>query len=207
MNPLDILYEDDDLLVINKPAGLLSVPGRGEDKRDSIEHRARLYRAGAVAIHRLDQATSGLMMLACHKMAERFYKQAFAARTVSKSYQAICHGHLVRDSGTIDFPLITDWLRRPKQKICHKTGKPSLTHYHVLERFADGRSRVLLIPHTGRSHQLRLHLSAIGHPIVGDHFYAYPEDWREPRLLLHAHTLQLSDRHNKTLDFEAPLPF
>ncbi|MDO5090587.1 MAG: pseudouridine synthase [Cardiobacteriaceae bacterium] len=204
---LDIIHEDDDLLVVNKPAGLLSVPGRGDDKLDSIEHRARLYRPGAVAVHRLDQATSGLMMLACHKPAERFYKQAFAERQIGKSYQAICHGHLARDSGDIDLPLITDWPNRPKQKICFDTGKPSLTHYQVLERLANGTTRVRLVPHTGRSHQLRLHLAGIGHPIVGDHFYAYPADLQEPRLLLHAHTLQLSDRHHKTLAFTAPLPF
>lgn len=204
---LDILYEDDDLLVVNKPAGLLSVPGRGDDKLDSIEHRARLYRPGAVAVHRLDQATSGLMMLACHKAAERFYKQAFAERKIGKTYQAICHGHLPEDSGDIDLPLITDWPNRPRQKICFESGKPSLTHYQVLARLENGRSRVLLVPHTGRSHQLRLHLAGISHPIVGDHFYAYPADLQEPRLLLHAHTLHLSDRHHKTLALEAPLPF
>lgn len=204
---IDILYEDRDLLVVNKPAGLLSVPGRGEDKTDSIEHRARLYDPHAVAVHRLDQATSGLMMLSRHKAAERYYKQLFAERKVDKSYQAVCHGHLRDDEGSIDLPLITDWPNRPKQKICLETGKPSLTHYQVLARLDDNRTRVRLIPHTGRSHQLRLHLAGIGHPIVGDHFYAYPADMEEPRLLLHAHTLQLSDRHNKTLAFAAPLPF
>lgn len=204
---LDILYEDNDLLVVNKPAGLLSVPGRGEDKTDSIEYRARQYDPHAVAVHRLDQATSGLMMLSRHKAAERFYKQAFAERKVAKSYQAICHGHLEQDQGEIDLPLITDWPNRPKQKICFETGKASLTHYEVLARLENHRSRVRLVPHTGRSHQLRLHLAGIGHPIVGDHFYAYPADLDEPRLLLHAHTLRLSDRHNKTLAFEAPLPF
>lgn len=204
---LDILYEDADLLVVNKPAGLLSVPGRGEDKTDSIEHRARSYDPHAVAVHRLDQATSGLMMLSRHKAAERYYKTLFAERKVEKSYQAICHGHLQPEHGSIDLPLITDWPNRPKQKICFETGKASLTHYQVLAHLDNGRSRVRLVPHTGRSHQLRLHLAGIGHPIVGDHFYAYPADLQEPRLLLHAHTLQLSDRHNKTLAFTAPLPF
>lgn len=204
---LDILHEDDDLLVVNKPAGLLSVPGRGADKLDSIEHRARLYSPGAVAVHRLDQATSGLMMLARHKTAERYYKQLFAERKVEKSYQAVCHGHLLPTSGDITLPLITDWPNRPKQKICFDTGKPSLTHYDVLAHIDNGRSRVRLVPHTGRSHQLRLHLAGIGHPIVGDHFYGHLADLQEPRLLLHAHTLQLSDRHNKTLAFMAPLPF
>lgn len=204
---IDILYEDADLLVVNKPAGLLSVPGRGEDKRDSIEYRARQYDPHAVAVHRLDQATSGLMMLSRHKAAERYYKQSFAERQVQKSYQAVCHGHLDADHGSIDLPLTTDWPNRPKQKICFDTGKPSLTHYEVLARLPEGRTRVRLIPHTGRSHQLRLHLAGIGHPIVGDHFYAYLEDLQEPRLLLHAHTLELSDRHNNPLAFEAPLPF
>ena len=204
---LDILYEDDDLLVVNKPPGLLSVPGRGADKIDSIEYRAGLYSPGAVAVHRLDQATSGLMMLSRHKEAERFYKQAFAARQVQKSYQAICHGHLQPETGDIELPLITDWPNRPKQKICFDSGKASLTHYQVLDYPDATHTRVQLVPHTGRSHQLRLHLAGIGHPIVGDHFYAYPADLQEPRLLLHAHTLQLSDRHNKTLAFSAPLPF
>ena len=147
---LDIHYEDPDIYVINKPAGLLSVPGRGDDKYDSVQSRCQISAPVAMAAHRLDMATSGLLLIAKHKAAERHYKQEFAARRVEKRYIAVVHGSLADDRGDIEYPLITDWERRPRQKICYEHGKAAHTSYEVLAR--DGAtSRVALTPHTGRS--------------------------------------------------------
>lgn len=201
---LDILFEDNDLIAVNKPAGLLSVPGKGSEKYDSVESRARQYVAGAVAIHRLDMATSGLMLLAKHKESERFYKIAFEKRLIKKTYIALCEGRIAQESGMIDAPLIVDWPNRPKQKVCFETGKPSLTHYQVLG-FERGHTRVALFPHTGRSHQLRLHLAYIGHPILGDEFY-HPAP-AHPRLYLHAQQLVLENPKGEIQILEAPMPF
>lgn len=191
---LDIHYEDPDIYVINKPAGLLSVPGRGDDKYDSVQSRCQAFAPAAMAAHRLDMATSGLLLIAKHKAAERHYKQEFAARRVEKRYIAVVHGNIAADHGDIEYPLITDWERRPRQKICYEHGKAAHTSYEVLAR--DGATtRVALTPHTGRSHQLRVHLAAIGHPILGDEFYADENPPAAPRLLLHAETLAAANLH------------
>lgn len=205
---LDILFEDDHLLIVDKPADLLSVAGRRPDNQDSIHTRAQALYPQALVVHRLDCATSGLMLLAKTKAAQSELSRQFRERETHKEYQAITYGECAVDQGEIQFPLITDWPNRPKQKICHEQGKPSLTRYRVLEQ--DGpRRRVLLIPVTGRSHQLRVHTMALGMPILGDRFYApEPVIAMADRLLLHAHSL--SFRHPASgapFTCTAPLPF
>ena len=204
--PLDIHYEDPDIYVINKPAGLLSVPGRGEEKYDSVQSRCQAFAPAAMAAHRLDMATSGLLLIAKHKAAERHYKQQFAARRVEKRYIAVVHGNIADDRGDIEYPLITDWERRPRQKICYEHGKTAHTSYKVLAR--DGATtRVALTPHTGRSHQLRVHLAAIGHHILGDEFYADEHLPPAPRLMLHAETLAAANLHGIWQTFHLAAPF
>ncbi len=205
---LDILFQDEHLLVVNKPADLLSVPGRGPDNQDSIATRASALYPQALVVHRLDCATSGVMVLAKTKQAQSELSRQFRDRETEKTYHAITWGECPAQQGSIDFPLIADWPNRPKQKICYETGKPSLTRYQLLEQ--DGqRNRLLLIPVTGRSHQLRVHTMALGMPILGDRFYALEAVIAmSPRLLLHAHTLTFQhpvDKHSMTCT--ATLPF
>ncbi|SUO97430.1 pseudouridine synthase [Suttonella indologenes] len=203
---MDIIFEDADIVVVNKPAGLLSVPGRGADKQDSVEWRIKQQYPGAMAAHRLDMATSGVLLVAKHKDAERYYKQCFAQRETEKTYQALCHGHIAASRGEIDFPLRCDWERRPRQMVCYEQGKSALTRYKVLN-YEGESTRVALYPFTGRSHQLRVHLAEIGHPIIGDNLYSYPQDAQLPRLLLHAQQLSITDRKGRQRHFYAPLPF
>jgi tRNA pseudouridine32 synthase / 23S rRNA pseudouridine746 synthase len=186
-----IVHADDALIVIDKPAGMLAVPGRGDDKRDSASLRVQAACPDALVVHRLDMATSGLMILARGAAAQRALSIAFERREVDKRYVAVVSGSLP-DEGVIDLPITVDWPRRPLQHVDYERGKPSLTRWRVLAREPD-RTRVELQPVTGRSHQLRVHLRAIGHPIVGDALYAPPEvqAWA-PRLLLHASRLTLT---------------
>ena len=177
-------------MVENKPSGLLSVPGRAPENKDSIMTRIQADFPTAESVHRLDMATSGVIVVALTKAAERELKRQFREREPKKSYVARVWGHLVQDEGLIDLPLICDWPNRPKQKVCYETGKSSQTQYQVLSRDADGSTRVKLSPITGRSHQLRVHMLAIGHPILGDGFYAHPEaKAMASRLQLHAQEL------------------
>ncbi|MGL4668634.1 MAG: pseudouridine synthase, partial [Saezia sp.] len=174
--------------VVNKPADMLSVPGRGEDNQDCLTTRIQHIYPDALSVHRLDMATSGLMVMARNKEVHRLLSMAFAERKVSKRYIAQVAGTPEATSGMIDFPLIADWPNRPRQKICYEQGKPSLTHWRLLESMSDKSASFLeLEPVTGRSHQLRLHLAGIGHPILGDEFYA-PEEHVTPyaRMMLHA---------------------
>ncbi len=203
---MKIVFEDKNIIVVNKPAGLLSVPGRGIEKLDSVETRIKAQYAGAVAVHRLDMATSGIMLLAKHKAAERHYKSCFEQRKSEKVYQAICHGILADKKGEIDLPLRCDWDNRPRQMVCYTHGKHALTRYEVLEEM-ENRTRIALYPVTGRSHQLRVHLASIGHPIIGDKLYSYPEDKNLPRLLLHAQSLSLPTPENQWQTFEVATPF
>lgn len=203
---LELIFENHDLLVVNKPAGLLSVRGKGEEKTDSVESRCQALFPTAMAVHRLDMATSGILVIAKHKEAERFYKIQFEQRTPKKVYHAVVTGLMPHDTGTMDFPMIVDWERRPIQKICYETGKPALTEYQVLSR-STSNSRVALYPHTGRSHQLRLHLAHLGYPIVGDYWYGSEADKHLPRLLLHAHELNLPQPDGTTLKIVSPTPF
>lgn len=207
---LELIYSDDSILVLNKPSGLLSVPGRGEDKRDCLATRAVSEYPDALIVHRLDMATSGLMVLARGKQIHRQLSILFQQQRVNKSYIAIVDGIVAPVSGEIERPLITDWPNRPRQKVDYCAGKPSLTHFMVMEYDHDNMStRVQLRPRTGRSHQLRVHLLSIGHPIVGDELYGSDEAVaKSKRLLLHATSLSfVHPVTNKPLTFESDAPF
>lgn len=187
---LEVLHEDEAMLVVNKPAGLLSVPGRGEDRQDCLAWRVQQRFADALIVHRLDMATSGLLVMGRGAAMQRALSMAFEQRETDKRYEAVVHGLVAQDAGEIDLPLITDWPNRPRQMVCFERGKPSLTRFRVIARDeAAQRTRVSLEPVTGRSHQLRVHLLALGHPIVGDELYAPASD--APRMMLHACALGL----------------
>jgi tRNA pseudouridine32 synthase/23S rRNA pseudouridine746 synthase len=192
------LYEDADILVLHKPAGLLCVPGRGPDKQDCLSARAQQHWPGALIVHRLDQATSGLVLMARHIDAQRTLSQAFAERQVHKRYVAVVQGQMQPPgAGTwaeIDLPIAADWERRPLRVIDAAQGKPSLTRWRAEAHDpVAGTTRVLLEPVTGRTHQLRVHLAALGHAILGDALYADAATLaRSPRLLLHASELALA---------------
>jgi tRNA pseudouridine32 synthase/23S rRNA pseudouridine746 synthase len=187
--PLPLLHADAALVCIDKPAGLRSVPGRGEHKRDCAALRVQAAFADARVVHRLDEATSGLLLFARGAAVQRHLSAAFAERLVDKRYVAVVHGRVADDAGEIDLPLAADWPNRPRQQVDHAHGKASLTRWRVLER-GDATTRLELEPLTGRSHQLRVHLQAIGHPIVGDALYAARDVVNAaPRLLLHASAL------------------
>ncbi|CAN7504965.1 RluA family pseudouridine synthase [Variovorax paradoxus] len=197
MPDIDLIHEDAHLLVLNKPAGLLCVPGRGEDKQDCLSARAMRRWPDALVVHRLDMATSGLVLMARGAAMQRALGDAFAERRVHKRYEAIVDGAMpVQDEwSVIDAPLMADWPNRPLQKV-DPAGKPSLTRWRALSSSSsapDGKTRashLLLEPLTGRSHQLRVHLLSIGHPILGDALYGSADvQARAPRLLLHASEL------------------
>ncbi len=205
---LDILYHDDHLIVLNKPAGLLSVPGRLPEHKDSLALRLMRVLPEAHVVHRLDMATSGLILMAGNKEALRQLSRQFQARTVQKRYLARVFGSVVEDEGSVELPLICDWDNRPRQKVCFTDGKPALTHWRVLAR--DGQAtRVALMPVTGRSHQLRVHMAALGHPILGDQFYAKGAALAaSSRLELHAEFIAFTHPHNgAALEFHCPAPF
>ena len=195
------VYEDADLLVLQKPAGLLCVPGRGPDKQDCLSARAQQHWPGALIVHRLDQATSGLVLMARNIEAQRRLSHAFAERHVHKRYQAVVWGLLAAQEDAwneVNLPIAADWERRPLRVIDPAHGKPSLTRWRLLgHQPANGTSRIELEPVTGRTHQLRVHMAAVGHPILGDALYA-PEEVHAlaPRLLLHAS--QLAFAHPST---------
>jgi tRNA pseudouridine32 synthase/23S rRNA pseudouridine746 synthase len=195
------------MLVAEKPAGLLSVPGRLPENKDCLITRLQIDYPDALTVHRLDMATSGLMVFARGAEAHRTLSKAFADRLVNKRYIAVVAGALTGE-GEVDLPLITDWPNRPRQMVDHHIGKPSLTRWSVLQS-GEGRSRVELEPVTGRSHQVRVHMMAIGHPILGDVFYAPPEIERlSPRLLLHAERLSLPHPvSGEVMDFHSAASF
>lgn len=208
---LTVVHEDAHLLVLDKPAGLLCVPGRGEDKQDCLSARAAARWPDARVVHRLDMATSGLVLMARSPEVQRALGDAFAAQRVWKRYEAVVDGVLDESPhwSVIDAALMADWPRRPLQKI-DPAGKPSLTRWRVLAPLPSMRaSRLLLEPRTGRTHQLRVHLASIGHAILGDALYGDEDNQRRaPRLMLHATVLQL--RHPVTgaaVRFESPSPF
>lgn len=184
----DIVYQDDYLLAVNKPAGLLSVPGRGEDKQDCLLSRIQAVYPSAMAVHRLDMATSGIMLLALNADSHRQLGALFENRQVDKTYIAVVSGLLSQDKGEIDAPLICDWPNRPRQMIDYERGKHARTVFHVIDRDAvNNTTRVELKPLTGRSHQLRVHMLSIGHPVVGDELYnAADNNAGYTRMLLHA---------------------
>jgi tRNA pseudouridine32 synthase / 23S rRNA pseudouridine746 synthase len=205
---LTVLHCDDACIVVDKPAGLLSVPGRGAHLQDCVAARVQALFTDALVVHRLDMATSGLLLFARGIEAQRRLSRAFAQREVHKRYVAVVQGRMVAAQGEIDLPLIADWPNRPLQKVDREHGKPSLTRWRTLGIESD-RSRLELEPVTGRAHQLRVHLLAIGHPIVGDALYA-PPDVRDgaERLLLHATHLRFDHPvSGTTIEIDAGVPF
>lgn len=205
--PVSYVYCDDHLILIDKPSGLLSVPGRGEDKADCAIARVQAEFPDALTVHRLDMATSGLLLMARSKEMQRALSGLFERGEVEKSYLADVWGAPTPASGTIDLPLITDWPNRPLQKVDHDIGKPSRTLYETIS-IKNVHARLKLTPLTGRSHQLRVHLAAIGHPILGDEFYATGKALAaRPRLALHAaHLSFVHPATDERMEFEAPWP-
>lgn len=205
--PLRVLHDDHQIVVLDKPSGLLSVPGKGADLADCLLTRVRAAFPTALLVHRLDRDTSGVMVFALSPHAQRHLGLQFEKRQVSKTYVARVAGWLEPKSGTVDLPLIVDWPNRPRQKVCHATGRPARTDWRVL-RHGAGETRVRLLPKTGRSHQLRVHMQALGHPILGDPFYASGAARAYPRLMLHSQELCL--RHpdgGAGMRFRASAPF
>ncbi len=196
-------------MVVNKPAGLLSVPGRGADKADSLATRVQAQFPDALIVHRLDRDTSGLLILARGAQMHRQLSIAFAAREVHKRYVARVLNKPLETSGEINLPLIVDWPNRPKQHVNFSTGKPSLTRYSLLDHDVTSNTSLLeLEPVTGRTHQLRVHLAEIGHPILGDTLYGGAVAHAAQRLLLHARLLSLAHpSSNAPLQFICEPPF
>lgn len=205
--PLDVLHEDAQLIVVNKPSGLLSVPGRGEHLADCLLRRVQAACPQALLVHRLDRDTSGVMVFAQSPHAQRHLSMQFEKRQTRKTYVARVWGRVEPKTGTVDLPLIVDWPNRPRQIVCHDTGKPAVTDWRVLKH--DGETtRIRLFPKTGRSHQLRVHMQALGHPILGDPFYAKGPALDFPRLMLHSEELRLKHPEGGiSMKFRAPAEF
>jgi len=211
LTDITLIYQDDALLVLNKPAGLLSVPGRGADKQDCLSARVQAHFPDALVVHRLDMATSGLLLMARGADAQRTINHAFADGRIEKRYVAHVAGLLEPDGRwqTIDLPIAVDWPRRPL-RVIQADGKASQTRWRCVAHDAQNQSsRVELEPLTGRSHQLRVHMQAIGHPILGDALYAPPEvQALAPRLLLHACALSLAHPHTGiSMHWDCPAEF
>lgn len=208
MPNLSIIYYDDDIIIVDKQAGVLSVPGRGPEKLDSISHRLSLVFEEVHIVHRLDMATSGIMIFARHKNSLRSLQQQFQNRQTKKTYQAIVHGKLTPSSGAINLPMRCDWPNRPKQMVCYEFGKKSLTRWRIIG-YTNNNTRIELMPITGRSHQLRIHCNAIGHPIIGDPFYGNTESQAASKhLCLHAQSLTVKHpSSNEEVTFSSAVPF
>ena len=205
--PLDILFQDDQIIVANKPAGLLSVPGKLEGREDCLVTRLQAAHWDTLLVHRLDCDTSGVIIFARTKQAQGFLGQEFEQRRAKKTYVARVMGDMAQDSGHVDLPLGADWPNRPRQMVSHEHGRPAQTDWQVIGR-TPGETRVRLSPLTGRSHQLRVHMLALGHPILGDPIYARGAARDFPRLMLHAETLGLHHpRSGAWVEFTAPCPF
>jgi tRNA pseudouridine32 synthase / 23S rRNA pseudouridine746 synthase len=205
-----ILYQDRHILAVDKPAGLLSVPGRGPDKQDCALSRVHASFPAALVVHRLDMATSGLLLFALDPQTQRALGALFEQRRVHKRYVACVRGVPEATQGTIDLPLARDWPRRPRSRVDFVNGRAAHTHYHRIAQADDGEvARLELMPTTGRSHQLRVHLAALGHPIVGDRLYADPETLGlATRLLLHADRLNFDHPVGSgALELASPAPF
>ncbi|UWQ14506.1 RluA family pseudouridine synthase [Aliiroseovarius sp. M344] len=206
-DPLVIVHQDHELLLVDKPAGLLSVPGKGEHLADCLLSRVQAVFPDALLVHRLDRDTSGIMVFAMTPHAQRHLGLQFEKRQMKKAYVARVWGRVAEREGTVDLPLIVDWPNRPKQHVDFENGKPAVTDWKVL-KYEEKTTRMRLFPQTGRSHQLRVHMKEIGHPILGDPFYAEGDARDAPRLMLHAESLRL--RHpdgGKGLTFKAKCPF
>ncbi len=206
-SPLEVIHADEEILIVNKPAGLLSVPGKGEHLTDCLMARAQAAFPTALLVHRLDLDTSGVMVFALTPHAQRHLNLQFEKRQMKKVYVARVWGEVAEETGEIDLPLCVDWPNRPRQHVNWEIGKPSQTEWRRV-RFENGTTRMRLYPKTGRSHQLRVHMLELGHPILGDPFYATGQARAYPRLMLHAESLKL--RHpdgGKGMLFRAPVPF
>jgi tRNA pseudouridine32 synthase/23S rRNA pseudouridine746 synthase len=188
-DPLNILYDDHEVILVDKPSGLLSVPGKGEHLADCLIARVQAAFPMALLVHRLDRDTSGVMIFALTPHAQRHLGLQFEKRQTKKTYVARVWGEMTEKTGTVDLPLIVDWPNRPRQMVDQANGKQAVTDWRVV-RAKNGESRVRLMPRTGRSHQLRVHMLALGHPILGDPFYAEGAARDYPRLMLHSETLQ-----------------
>ncbi|WP_444928996.1 RluA family pseudouridine synthase [Microbulbifer sp. SSSA002] len=204
---LSVLYEDETLLVLNKPSGLLSVPGRSDAHKDSLASRAQSQYPDALTVHRLDMDTSGLIVMARSAEVHKALSTLFQNRAVDKTYYARVWGVPENSSGEVNLPLICDWPNRPRQKVDFDVGKPSLTRWEVVSSSINS-SLLKLEPITGRSHQLRVHMQAIGHPILGDPFYAHADALQgASRLLLHASELKFAHPvSGEALSFTSELP-
>ncbi len=206
-DPLVILHHDHQVLLVDKPSGLLSVPGKGGDLTDCLIARVQRVFPDALLVHRLDRDTSGVMIFALTPHAQRHLGLQFENRQTKKTYVARVWGEMADKTGTVDLPLIVDWPNRPLQMVDHENGRSAVTDWRVV-RVGGGETRVRLMPKTGRSHQLRVHMLALGHPILGDPFYATGAARDHPRLMLHSETLQF--RHpdgGQGMRITAPSPF
>lgn len=206
-DPPVILHHDHEILVVDKQSGLLSVPGRGEGKEDCLINRLRGAFPTVLLVHRLDLDTSGVMVFGLTPHAQRHLSKQFEERKTRKVYLARVAGRVAEKTGTVDLPLIVDWPNRPRQKVDHAEGRPAQTDWRVV-RAGDDETRIRLMPLTGRSHQLRVHMAEIGHPILGDPLYATGAAANFPRLMLHAESLRF--KHPETgahMTFSAKVPF
>ncbi|UTS82135.1 RluA family pseudouridine synthase [Phaeobacter piscinae] len=206
-DPLDILHHDAQLLVVNKPHGLLSVPGRGEHLADCLLSRLQAAFPEALLVHRLDRDTSGVMVFGVTPHAQRHLSMQFEKRSAKKAYVARVDGRLEPRSGTVDLPLIVDWPNRPRQMVCYDTGKEAVTDWRVM-KYEDTATRVRLTPKTGRSHQLRVHMLSLGHAILGDPLYAAGRALDHPRMMLHAEELRIKHPDSgESMKFRVKAPF
>lgn len=206
-DPLDLLHDDAQILAVNKPAGLLSVPGRGAHLADCLSARIQLVFPEALVVHRLDRDTSGVMVFALTPHAQRFLSMQFEQRLSRKIYVARLAGQLTPKTGTVDLPLIVDWENRPRQMVCHDTGKAAQTDWRV-QRFEGETTRVRLMPKTGRTHQLRVHMQALGHPILGDPLYATGAAAEYDRMMLHSEELRIKHPDSGIfMKFRVKVPF
>ena len=206
-DPLVVLHEDAEVLLVDKPAGLLSVPGKGPHLADCLLTRVQSAFPDTLLVHRLDRDTSGVMIFALTPHAQRHLGLQFEKRMTRKTYVARVWGQPEETTGTIDLPLIVDWPNRPRQKVCHETGKPAQTDWRVIKRQGD-TARLRLFPKTGRSHQLRVHMLSIGHPILGDPFYAEGPARDFPRLMLHSEELRFKHPNGgRSMKIRSAAPF
>jgi len=208
ISPLDIVHIDSSLVILNKPSGILTVPGRTIELSDSLLTRVKKKIFGALLVHRLDMDTSGIIIFARTPSAQKCLGKQFENRTVKKKYLARVAGHVEKMEGIIDLPIIVDWPNRPLQKVCLNRGKTAITKYKLLKHEKGNCSLVELHPITGRSHQLRLHMKSIGHPILGDNLYADGSVLRASKNLnLHSFSVKFSHpKTRKSCSFSAPTP-
>ena len=205
--PLQVLHDDAEMLVVDKPVGLLSVPGKGPELADCLMARVLAAWPQALLVHRLDRDTSGVMVFGLTPHAQRFLSKQFELRAAKKTYVARVWGRMTPKIGRVDLPLIVDWPNRPRQHVDHENGKAAVTDWRVLKD-TEAESRVRLMPKTGRSHQLRVHMLALGHPILGDPFYAKGSARDFDRLMLHSEELRIKHPDSgKMMRFRTTAPF